>query len=133
MFFAFFLVTLLLALGVSAAVARAFSKPLDSILKRVIPDEISSAWLKYLKFAILVVGVSAGVRIHELEKYIASKDVKIADLTPERWILEFYRTIIETLQGIAWMLFVFFVLALIAYIVVRISELKRQHPNRPDS
>ena len=46
----------------------------------------------------------------------------------ERWILEVYRTIIESLQGIAWMLLVFFVAALIAYVVVRLGELKR-HKN----
>lgn len=40
-------------------------------------------------------------------------------------MLEVYRTIIETLQGIAWMLLVFFVVALVAYVIVRLSELKR--------
>jgi hypothetical protein len=31
-----------------------FAKPIDSILKRIIADEISAAWLRYMKFAILV-------------------------------------------------------------------------------
>jgi hypothetical protein len=38
------------------------------------------------------------------------------------------RTVIETLQGIAWMLLVFFVFALVVYIIVRAFELKRQKP-----
>jgi len=129
MFFALLLVTLLLALGVSALVVRMFAQPLDSILKRIIADDISLAWLKYLKFAILVVGVSAGVRIYEIEKYITppryDKEAHIIQLTLERWVLELYRTVIETLQGIAWMLLVFFVFALIAYVIVRIAELRR--------
>lgn len=134
MFLLLLLVTLLIAAAVSIAVARAFSKPLDSILKRIIADEISMAWLKYMKFAILVVGISAGVRIHELEKYITpqqrwQKDAQIVELTSERWILEIYRTVIETLQGIAWMLLVFFVFALVAYVVVRIAEMKRTQSN----
>lgn len=128
MFLLLLLVTLLLALGVSAIVAWAFNKPLESILKRIIADEISLAWLKYLKFAILVVGVSAGVRIYELEKYITpprwDKDAEFIKLTQERWVLELYRTVIETLQGIAWMLLVFFVFALIAYVIVRFAEIK---------
>jgi len=41
---------------------RLFASPIDNILKRIIADDISSAWLKYMKFAIYVVGVSKGVR-----------------------------------------------------------------------
>jgi len=133
MFLTLLLVTLVLALAVSALVAGMFTRPLESILNRIIADEISAAWLKYLKFAILVVGVSAGVRISELEKYITpwryDKDARIVELTQERWVLELYRTVIETLQGIAWMLLVFFVFALIAYVIVRMAELKRDRAN----
>jgi hypothetical protein len=129
MFVGLLLVTLILAAAVSVAVARAFTAPLDRILTRIIADDISSAWLRYMKFAILVVGISAGVRIRELEKYITpmrwEKDVKLPELTAERWILELYRTVIETLQGIAWMLLVFFVCALIAYVRVRIAEMRK--------
>ncbi len=131
MFIALLGVTLLVSLAVSLVVARSFSKPLDSILKRIIADEISGAWLRYLKFAIIVVGVSAGVRIYELEKYITpwrgDKEQRIVQLTNDRWVLELYRAVIETLQGIAWMLLVFFGVALIAYVIVRMAELKRAH------
>ncbi|MFA7684697.1 MAG: hypothetical protein WCX84_07775 [Syntrophales bacterium] len=100
-------------------------------MKRIIADEISDAWLKYLKFAIIVVGVSAGVRIYELEKYITpwrgDKEQRIVQLTNDRWVLELYRTVIETLQGIAWMLLIFFAVALIAYVIVRMGELKHTH------
>ena len=108
-----------------------FSKPIERILTRIIADDISQAWLRYMKFAILVVGVSSGVRIHALERYITApqwmeKDkTEIIALTAERWVLEVYRTVIETLQGIAWMLLAFFAVALLAYVVVRLSELKR--------
>ena len=129
MFIALLAVTLVVSLLVSLIVARSFSRPLESILKRIIADEISIAWLRYLKFAIIVVGVSAGVRIHELEKYITpwrgDKDQRIVVLTDDRWVLEFYRTVIETLQGIAWMLLLFFAVALIAYVIVRMAEIKK--------
>jgi hypothetical protein len=36
--------------------------------------------------------------------------------------LEVYRTIIETLKGIALMLLLFFIFALIAFVIVRIAE-----------
>ena len=112
MFLTLLVVTFATSFAVALTVARAFGKPIDSILKRIIADEISAAWLRYMKFAILVVGVSSGVRIHELEKYITpmrfDKEARIVDLTQDRWILELYRTVIETLQGIAWLLLVFF-------------------------
>lgn len=131
MFLTLLAVTLLLSAAVSWGVTRAFAQPIDRILGRIIADDISAAWLRYMKFAILVVGVSSGVRIHELERYITAPQwldknkTQIITLTSERWVLEVYRTIIETLQGIAWMLLVFFVVALLAYVLVRLSELKR--------
>ena len=129
MFLTLLLVTFVLALAVSVIVAKSFSTPINNILKRIVTDAISVAWLQYLKFALVVVGVSAGVRIYELEKYITpqtwDKETRIIELTNERWILELYRTVIETLQGIAWLLLVFFVFALIAYVIVRIAEMRQ--------
>ncbi len=128
MFILLLAVTLFISVGISIAVMQAFAKPLNAILYRIIADEISAAWLKYLKFAILVVGVSSGVRVREFEKYISpsrwDKDAKVVEFTTQRWVLELYQTAIETLQGIAWMLLVFFMFALIAYVIVRIAETK---------
>jgi hypothetical protein len=129
MFIALLGVTFLVSLIVSFILIKFFSTPLDNILKRIIADEISGAWLKYLKFAIIVVGVSSGVRIHQLEKYITpwrgDDEQRVAELTGNRWILELYGTVIETLQGIALLLLVFFVIALIAYVIVRLAETRR--------
>lgn len=127
MFVILLVVTFIIALAVSFAVVRMFRAPVDNILNRIISDAISVEWLKYLKFAIYVVGISSGVRIWDLEKYITPQvidgaEAEIVALTTERWILEVYRTIISTLQGIAWLLLVFFVFALIAYVIVRIYE-----------
>jgi len=126
-------VTFLIALTVSFITARIFSQPLDRILKRIIPEDISAAWLKYLHFAIYVVGISSGVKIWELEKYISPQMAVekgreiIITLNADRWALEIYRTIIGTLGGIAWMLLVFFVFALIAYVIIRIFEGRKQN------
>lgn len=128
MFLTLLLVTFAIATVVSIIVAAAFKKPVDSILKRIIGDEIFAAWRKYLMFAIYVVGISSGVRIYDLEKYITKpqvKDAEIVTLTRDRWILEVYRTIIDVLQGIAEVLLAFFVIALIAFVLVRIFELRR--------
>jgi hypothetical protein len=120
--------TLAIAILVSLIVVRLFRQPIAAILRRIVSDELSSAWQRYVTFAIYVVGVSGGVRVWELEKYInpRGKDVPPIVLNADRWTLEVYRTIIETLQSIAWMLLVFFVAALLAYVIVRGFELRRQ-------
>lgn len=132
MFLSLLAVTFLISLAVSFVLARIFSHPLDTILRRIIPEDISSAWLRYLKFAVYVVGISSGVRVWELEKYITppmwrepALGGQAVVLNTDRWILEVYRTVIGTLQGVAWMLLVFFIFALLAYVVVRIFETRR--------
>ncbi len=126
MFITLLCVTFFISLFVCFIVSRLFANPINRILNRIINDEISNAWVKYLHFAIYVVGISSGVRIHQLERYITAfqKDTDIVTLTMERWVIELYRTIIGTLGGVAWMLLVFFIFALIAYVIVRIYEFK---------
>jgi ABC-type transport system involved in multi-copper enzyme maturation permease subunit len=131
MFLLLLFATFAVALGVSFAVMWLFTKPIDSVLHRIIADEISAAWSKYMKFAILVVGVSSGVQLHELERYFSAtlggREVQSAALLGfDRWIFELYSAGIEALQGIAWMLLVFFVFALIAYVIVRIGEARAE-------
>jgi len=135
MFFSLLLVTFAVSAAVAIGVALAFKKPIAAILNRIIADQIAGAWERYLMFALFVVGISGGVRIYQLERYITagtSADAVPLVLNSERWTLEVYRTIIETLQAIAWMLLVFFVVALVAYVIVRASELKHQRATRSD-
>jgi ABC-type arginine transport system permease subunit len=67
------------------------------------------------------------VRIYELQRYITPEKAGETpiELNAQRWILEIYRTVIEALQSIAWMLLVFFVCALIAYVIVRVFDRRR--------
>jgi hypothetical protein len=127
MFLTLLLVTFLIALATSLAVVKLFRGALSSILERIVSPELSSAWHRYLDFAICVVGISGGVRVWQLERYITPQntDTEIIVLNADRWVLEIYRTLIGTLQSNAWLLLVFFVAALIAYVIVRGFELRR--------
>ena len=126
MFFTLLLVTFTLSIAVSFGVVKTFDKPIAAIFNRIIQNQISSVWQKYIKFAAYVVGISGGVRIYQLERYISAphKDTEVLVLNSERWTLEVYRTIIETLQSLAWMYLVVFIFVLIAYVIVRGFELK---------
>lgn len=129
MFMTLLAVTFVIALATSLLVVRIFQASTQVILDRVVSSELSSAWQRYLSFALVVVGVSGGVRIWELEKYITARLVDDAPviLNADRWVLEVYRTLIGTLQSAAWLLLVFFIFALIAYVITRGFELRRDH------
>lgn len=122
------LVTFLVSILVCTIVVRFFDRPVASILARLISGDLGGAWHRYITFAIYVVGISGGVRIWALEQYVTPRAAEqpVIELTGSRWVLEVYRTIIDTLQGIAWMLLVFFVFALIAFVILRGFELKNE-------
>ncbi len=124
MFLTLLVVTFLIALFVTFIVASVFRKSVAGILDRLLARELSTAWQRYMTFAIYVVGVSGGVRIWELEKYISprSKDQPELLLNLDRWVLEVYRTVIDTLQSTAFLLLAFLVVALVAYLVVEIGR-----------
>ncbi|RTE86362.1 MULTISPECIES: hypothetical protein [Gammaproteobacteria] len=129
MFLSLLGITFLVSLVVCFIVAKLFAKPIDGILERIVANDIAYAWTKYLKFAIYVVGISGGVRIHYLENFLRDPTEHFTPpvLSTDRWVLEIYRTIIESLQSIAWMLLVFFIFALIAYVIVRAFELRAKN------
>ncbi|SIR48359.1 hypothetical protein [Halanaerobium kushneri] len=128
MFYLLMLVTFLVALLVCYIVSRLFNDSIYKILNLIVPEAINQAWLKYIKFAIYVVGISGGVRVWDLEKYITSRyeNREVVQLTTERWTLEIYRTLIGSLQSIATVLLIFFVFTLIAYVVLSIFSSKNE-------
>lgn len=133
MFLTLLLVTFVISGLMSFLVVRLFTRPIERILTRIIADEISHAWVKYITFGLYVVGISSGVRINDLEQYITRPRVENAEIVPltfERWVLEVYRTVISALGGLAGVLLVFFIVALIGFVIVRVLELPRAKPTR---
>lgn len=118
------IVTLVIAVITASLVIYFFRKPIDKIFGRIIGEDLARAWRKFLTFALFVVGISSGVSIRELQRFIQppAKGAVKPVLTPEYWGLELYRTIIQTLGGMAWALLIFFVVALIAFVIVRRKE-----------
>jgi hypothetical protein len=131
MFVLLLVTTLGVALLTSAIVVLFFKKPIRQILGRIIGEEIAEGWQRFLLFAIYVIGVSSGVQIWKLEQYVhpqptgpEGRGVTLV-LDAPSMALEVYRTIIQVLQGIAWALLVFFVVALIAFAITRRAEARR--------
>ena len=133
MFITLLVVNFAIALNVCFVIVLIFRTPVEKILQRLVAEEIYSAWSRYITFALYVVGISGGVRFWDLEKYLtpSSAGGAVLQLSSDRWVLEIYRTIIGTLQSDAWMLLLFFIFALIAFVIVKGLELRRQPPTVP--
>lgn len=129
MFVALFAVSFLLALGLSAVIAWISREAVDTVLGRFVVDPVvRTAFGKYIRFAIVVVGVSSGTRVKLLQEYISAsewtKGTMQAALTQEFWTLEFYRTVMATLEGVITLLLICIFLALIAPAVLRMLKME---------
>jgi hypothetical protein len=124
MFVLLLLVTFSIATAASFGVARAFDRSIAGILARLIPDELAVAWQRYVTFGLYLVGINGGVRIWEFEKYVLPPRAQAEPLvlTPDRWALEVYRTLVGSLQSMALVLLALFVVCLVAYLAVRSIE-----------
>lgn len=123
MILALFLLSLAVALGVSYGIARLCRDVAEGVLRRFLSKNAGILTAKYLQFVIVVVGVSSGTRLRLLEDYIGaptwSRPDLAAQLTPEVWALALYHTLIESLQGILWLLLIFALLFVTAVMVMR--------------
>ncbi len=120
--------TFLVALLICFLIARLFQARIGAVFARLVGEPLHLAWQRYVVFAIYVVGLSSGVELEKIEAYVRpplpTAETPPLTLDADRIALELYRTVIETLQGIAWMLLLVFLVLLIVYAIVRSSELK---------
>src|SRR6185503_9651042 len=121
MFLSLLAVTLVVATAVSTLIVLVFDRPAGAILRHLVGESLSRPWHLYLRFAVLVTGISCGAPVWNLEKYVVPRDKESQALVldAERWVLEVYRTLVDTAQGAAGCLFVFFLVALAAYVILR--------------
>jgi hypothetical protein len=130
MFVVLFLVTFIVAFAISSAVAWAGKEPIEGILHHFFSVNVTAAMSKYLRLAIVLVGVSSGARIRILEEYIAASPgnkIQMSDaLTQEFWVVELYRTTITTLEGIVWLLLLFSLIVFAAYWLMRKVKTNQQ-------
>ena len=87
MFLLLLITTTLVALGAALLTVRFFDAAVLRIMWNILGEELATAWQRYLRFAIVVVGISGGVRPLELEKYLAPNrpGATAPELSLERW------------------------------------------------
>src|SRR5437870_2135972 len=119
MFIALFAASFVLALVLSATLAWLSREAMDAILRRFVVDPVvRGGFEKYIRFAIVVVGISSGIRVRPLQEYISAADwnkpALQAALTQEFWTLGLYRTGRGPLRSVAGLVLLCFCWALIA-------------------
>jgi hypothetical protein len=132
MFVVLFAVSFVVAYLVSAFVSWISRDVVENVLHRYLAYRIATAISKYFRFAILVVGVSDGTRSRLLFDFISAspwdRAKMAAELTPEFWVLEMYRTLIQALEGILGLVLIFSFITLITVFLIRKAHLKDLMP-----
>ncbi|MCM2358928.1 MAG: hypothetical protein NDI77_12320 [Geobacteraceae bacterium] len=119
MFIMLLVVNLSIALIICLATAAVFRKMLAGYLRNYCSEEGSSIWVKFMSFLLCIIGITAGTRIWEVERYLVNG--RTVELSREQMALEMYKTLIATLQICALMLFVFLTCAWIASLIKKKS------------
>jgi hypothetical protein len=70
MFVVYFAVKVLSACLITLIAVGVLSRPVQRILQRFVPAATLEAWWSSLKFTLVIVGVSGGVRIYELANHL---------------------------------------------------------------
>ena len=129
MFVTLFLASFLLALALSVTIAWISREAIDAVLRRFVADSVvRRGFEKYIRFAIVVLGISGGTRVKPLQEYISAaeynKAALQAALTQEFWAIELYRTVLGTLESVAGLLLLCIFLTLIAPAVLRMLKVE---------
>ena len=126
MFLTLLLVTFVLAVLTSFVVERAMRKPISQILGKIVGD-LAGAWQKYVSLGLYVMGIAWGAPVSRLQYYLdPGFQSERTPLDMPHAILEGYRTIIDTMAGVTTLLLAFFVVTMIAYVIVRGQEARAQ-------
>ena len=97
--------TFLSTLVVSAAAVALFWKPLTGILRSSLSEGAASLWSRGIGLCVLVVGISVGTRIWDLERYATAGKAVSSD----QLVLEVYKSVIATAQACVAVLVIVFV------------------------
>lgn len=125
-----FLVSIVVAAIVSFGVMMVFARVISTIFEETFQEKfrINSAFIKYVKYATFLVGVSRGAIAHQLRFDVWSYYDTIKEMAPNldfdrvAWLTATYATIIETLRALAYMYSALFIIILIAYVILTSRE-----------
>ena len=117
-----FIVSFVTAGLVSFCVASVCEKPISILMRRIIQNETSRMFTKYVRYTTYLVGISHGVRIHPIGFEIVTHFSEERNLDYQLLLMWIQMVIMQSLTAIALMYLAFFILGLIAYISIKARE-----------
>ncbi len=97
---------------------------IDNILDRILADQISKEWLRYIIFAMYVVPIASGVRVWDPEKHM-SPGYGMDLGSPLALNAEPIVVVFRTRMGAPGLFAsVFFVFALIGFVIMRVANVR---------
>ena len=108
---------------VSFCVAIVGNKPLSIFMRRIIQNETSRMFTKYVRYATYLVGISHGVGVHPIGFEIVTHFSEERNLDYQLLLMWIQMVIMHALTAIVYMYLAFFIFGLIAYISVKAREM----------
>lgn len=105
MFLRLLVLTFLASSLICIAAVALFWKPLGTTLRNSLSEGAASIWLRGIALCVVVIGVSVGTRIWDLERYVQGAEA----LSTDAMALEIYRTAMATSQAVVAALVMVFV------------------------
>lgn len=117
--------TLLMAYAAAALVAlvvtAAFANPIEEVLFRLLPEEVSKGWQQFVKFALFVAAFAGGMPVAMNAGFIDRGAPAVAlPPQPGEGLMIVMRSVSGALMAASWVLLVFFAVTLSALTATRI-------------
>lgn len=122
------LASLVIALVVAGVFTLLVKSALDGVLTRIVGTESARSWNRFALFAIYASGLARGIDTNRLRFDLQNPNNSqgAGSLGAERWILELYRVAEDALAGVMMASITIFVISLIAFVIVRGFEQRRE-------
>lgn len=122
--------TLALAYGAAALVAlivtAAFAAPIEEVLFRLLPEEVSKAWQQFVKFALFVAAFAGGMPAPPTGGFIDRNAPPVTQPVEGAGFMTVMHSIGGALAAASWVLLIFFALSLTALTVSRVYASMRR-------
>jgi hypothetical protein len=111
---------------VAGAVTLAFSATINRVLKKLIPDEVASAWSQFIKFALFVSSFVGGMPVAAPGHFIDRNSPAVTLPIEGAELLMVMKSVSGALTAASWTLLLFFGVTLSAYGAKRLMAVLKE-------
>ena len=132
MFITLLIANILASLLTTAAVLGFLNRSIRGMLVRIVGEPAAPYWRRFTLVALGISGFTRGVELDRLALYMPRGGGKppIFASDAQAWVYELVTVVTRTLEGLAWATTPIFVAALVAFVVVRGFESRRDEPRQ---